>query len=711
MRVTLIYTLAVLAALSFTRAAAQQTAKITSNGIGYLEYLPQGYNSNTNKYPVVISLHGIKERGTTSTDPATLKASVAKVANVGLPKYVKYGQQYPFILISPQLKSSYGTWPANYVIDVVNHVKKDLRIDESRIYLTGLSLGGFGVWTTIGAYPNVFAAILPICPGGNALSKASAIAAEDVPVWGFHGDNDNVVSYTVTTKMVGAINSCPEKPNPLSKATIFPGLGHVIWDKVYKETNALDWMLTFKKGSSSGGSTTPSNAVPTVNAGTDKTITLPTNSVSLQGSASDSDGSIVSYTWSKISGGSVSLSGTTSSKLTASNLVAGTYTFRLTVKDDKGASKYDDVKVTVKSATTTNVAPVVSAGSDKTLTLPSNSIYIQGTASDSDGTIASWSWTKVSGGTASMSGTTSSKVRAYNLVAGTYVFRLTVKDNKGASKSDDVKVTVNGSSTGNTAPVANAGPNKQIYLPTNSIYIQGSGSDADGSIVSYQWSKIKGGAASLGGTTTSKLHAYNLQQGDYVFRLTVKDDKGASKYDDMLLKVYAQTTASTSSPTSVSNSLPVANAGPNIRVKQPTSSVTLNGSAYDPDGTIVAYTWVKKSGPKATLTNPNAPKTKVTGLVTGKYIYELRVKDNRGATDNDRMLLVVEKGGLANRVKVGTPVMLAVALGDELLQPKGEKYTLDPQELKDQTVDISGRKLRRIFSEVASPLESENSEG
>ena len=244
MKFRLFVTFAVLGTLMSLVTIAQQTAKITSSNIGYLEYLPQGYSSNSNLYPLVISLHGIKEKGTTSTDPATLKSSVQRVANVGLPKYVKYGAQYDFILVSPQLKTSYGTWPASYVMDVINHVKKTLRIDPKRIYITGLSLGGFGVWTTIGAYPEVFAGAVPICAGGNAMTKACAIAAQDVPVWGFHGDKDYIVSYTVTTRMVNAINACTPTPSPLAKATLFAGMGHVIWDKVYNETNALDWMLS-----------------------------------------------------------------------------------------------------------------------------------------------------------------------------------------------------------------------------------------------------------------------------------------------------------------------------------------------------------------------------------------------------------------------------------------------------------------------------------
>ena len=97
---------------------AQQTPKVTPSGIGYLEYLPDGYHSNSNKYPVVISLHGIKEKGTSSTDPRLVLADLEKVDNVGLPKYVKYGTRYPFILISPQLKSNYGLWSPSLIMQV-----------------------------------------------------------------------------------------------------------------------------------------------------------------------------------------------------------------------------------------------------------------------------------------------------------------------------------------------------------------------------------------------------------------------------------------------------------------------------------------------------------------------------------------------------------------------------------------------------------------
>jgi dienelactone hydrolase len=535
---------AVCATLMSSVAFAQQTAKITPSNIAYLQYLPQGYSSNTDLYPVVISLHGIKEKGTTSTNPTDLLSSVQRVANVGLPKYVKYGKQYPFILISPQLKTSYGNWPAAYVMDVVNHVRRTLRVDPKRIYITGLSLGGFGVWTTIGAYPEVFAGAVPICAGGNALSKACAIAAQNLPVWGFHGDKDYIVSYTVTTKMVNAINACTPKPSPLAKATLFPGMGHLIWDKVYNETTALSWMLGFTNGTT----TSVGNAPPTVDAGNDVIAYLPTNFATCNGTASDSDGSVASYLWTQVSGPSTAtLENKYTRSLKASNLKAGTYTFRLKATDDKGAYANDDVKVIINSTTTTTTssAPLVSAGSDRTLLLPSNYTYIYGKASDSDG-IASYLWTKLSGPSANVVGATESRIRVSNLVAGTYVFRLTVKDTKGYSSSDDMVLYVKSSTTastststsGNDSPIAYAGADKNLYLPSNTIRLYGSAKDTDGKVISYKWTQYSGPSrTAISYSNYASCTVHYLKQGNYTFRLTVKDNDGAVDTDDVMVKV------------------------------------------------------------------------------------------------------------------------------------------------------------------------------
>jgi hypothetical protein len=527
MKQKLVYVLVLFTTVFFS-AQAQQTSKMTSSGIGYLQYLPEGYNSNSNKYPIVISLHGIKEKGNTLAD-------VARVANVGLPKYVKYGAQYSFILISPQLKTTMGRWTGDYVMQVLNYVKTYLRVDPNRIYLTGLSLGGGGVWSVATAYPNVWASILPICSGYNVLSGASTIANADLPVWGFHGDADAVVGESVTINMINAINGY--KPNPLAKLTIFPGLGHVIWDKVYKETSALTWMLSYTNGTTTTTPTT-GNTAPVANAGSDKSLTLPSNSTSIYGSATDADGSVVGYSWIKKSGGAVTMSGATSKTLAASNMVAGTYVFTLSVKDDKGATDTDDVTVVVKSSTTsttTNIAPVANAGSDRVVVLPTTSTAIVGSGTDPDGSIASYSWSKVSGGAVSISGNTTNTLKLASLVAGTYTFRLTVKDSKGATDTDDVVVIVN------KAPVVSAGADKTITLPYSSLALTGTATDSDGTVASYLWSKYSGPTLKMSNTTTRTVTLSSFVSGTYVIKLQVKDNRGTSSYDYVKIVVNGVT--------------------------------------------------------------------------------------------------------------------------------------------------------------------------
>ena len=536
MKIKFIITLAFGCGLSFSNSQAQQIAKITSSGIGYLEYLPQGYSGNSNDYPIVIFLHGIGERGTTSTDPTTLKNSVLTVANVGLARYVKNGTQYPFILISPQLKTSYGTWPANYVMEVLNHVKTYLRINDQRIYITGLSLGGFGTWTTLGAYPQVFASAVPICSGGNALSKACVIASANIPLWGFHGTSDNIVSYTVTTNMINAVNACTPKPSPLAKTTLYSGLAHNIWDKVYLESGAVNWMLGFTKGTSTEP---PSNILPVVSAGTDQSITLPTSEVYVQGTASDADGSISSYKWTKISGGTASMTGTTGSKLRAYGLLEGSYSFRLTVADNKGAIKYDDVSVSVAPTPVVNIVPVANAGSDKFTS--TKSITLSGSGTDQDGQIVSYKWIKYHGGTVTLTNANTKNVTVSGMQDGKYFLQLVVTDDKGATDYDNMQIEVTGSaisgesSVPNIVPIANAGND----MPTNasSITLHGSGTDQDGQIVSYKWIQYHGGPATLTNANSKDVTVSGMTEGKYFLQLIVTDDRGATDYDNMQIIV------------------------------------------------------------------------------------------------------------------------------------------------------------------------------
>jgi hypothetical protein len=185
------------------------------------------------------------------------------------------------------------------------------------------------------------------------------------------------------------------------------------------------------------------------NAGNDQTVTLPTTTATLVGSATTSS-STIAYTWTKVSGGTATLANANTATLGLSALAAGSYTFRLTVKDGAGVTDTDDVDVLVKSSSG-NTKPAVNAGADQTITLPTNSVSITSTSSDADGTVMYWEWTKVSGGAATLADYGKPTVKISGLVAGTYVFRLRVTDNLGAVTADEVTVTVKAAGTTSVA--------------------------------------------------------------------------------------------------------------------------------------------------------------------------------------------------------------------------------------------------------------------
>ncbi len=354
----------------------QQTPRMTTGGYGYLEKLPFDYATNiTKKYPLLIFLHGLGETGNGS--PAELE----RVKVNGPPRLIENGStmcftvngvQECFIVISPQLPSGYGGWWTTVLAEVFNYVlngPQNYRIDRNRVYLTGLSLGGQGVYTGVGdpAIPDIFAAGAPISGFGN--SFACNISNRKIALWGFHGTADGTIPYSNGFANFDAIRLCNPPPVAELKWTSYPGVGHNAWDNAYttdhsvqSPVNLYEWLLTKSKA-------TTANAPPVANAGVDQTITLPVNSIALVGSGTDPDGTISAYTWTQLSGPPASMANANSATLNLKSLTVGTYVFRLTVTDNSGATASDDVNLTVNPAITsgTNLAfakPVVTSSNE-----------------------------------------------------------------------------------------------------------------------------------------------------------------------------------------------------------------------------------------------------------------------------------------------------------------------------------------------------------
>lgn len=290
----------------------------------------------------------------------------------------------------------------------------------------------------------------------------------------------------------------------------------------------------------------PPNAAPVAQAGSDKTIALPTSSVTLNAGASvDPDGNIVAYAWSYVSGpANYTITSQNATVTTVTGLEEGVYAFRLEVKDNDGAKNADTVLVKVNAATipppTPNLAPVARIeGGDQVIQLPLNEAGLNGSnSSDPDGTIVSYTWSKLSGPSSYyINNRNASVTTVENLQAGTYYFVLQVKDNDGDLARDTIKVSVNAAA--NAAPVADAGVDMEIELPDPGIRLNGlASSDPDGTIQSYSWTQISGaGGITITKSNTTTPGVHGVKPGDYIFRLTVVDNAGASSTDDVKLTV------------------------------------------------------------------------------------------------------------------------------------------------------------------------------
>jgi len=500
------------------------------------------------------------------------------------------------------------------------------------------------------AFDEVTVNVLPAAVNQNPVANAGGnktitLPTNSVILNGIGTDADGSITSYVWTKVSGPAATLTNANTPnLSLSGLVQGV--YIFQLTVTDNNSA----TASSQATVTVNAAATNQIPIVNAGTAKTIFLPTNQIIITATASDPDGSISTILWEKKSGGAATLTNANTLTVTASGLVAGTYTFRITVTDNNGATAFSEVIVNVLAG---NQSPTANAGADQTLTLPTNNIVLAGSGNDPDGSVVGYAWAKISGPAASLTNTNTATLNVTNMLEGVYVFSLTVTDNNGATGSDLVTVTVNASvpvPDPNEIPLALAGGNVSFALPTNSINLYGSGFDPDGTIVSYNWVKASGGSATLTNTDKPTLTVTNLQAGQYTFRLTVTDDDGATDDDIAVVTISALGT----------NVFPVASAGVDKIVQLPSTSVVLIGSGLDEDGQITSYAWTKFTGASATISSPTTPTTTVSGLSLGEYTFRLTVTDNQGATDfNDVGVRVVSStANLPPNVDAGPDVKL-----------------------------------------------------
>lgn len=199
------------------------------------------------KYPLIIFLHGSGERG--NDNDAQLKWGVMNFATDDMMK------THPAVVIAPQCPEN-RSWsnfsgrgdigemrleptpskPMELLIGLIHELMKSRSVDTNRIYITGLSMGGFGTYDAIQRYPGLFAAAMPVCGGGD-ISKAASIV--HIPIWNFHGSEDPAVDVRYSTAMMEALLNAGAHPG----FTFYPEVGHFSWLAAYSDPLALEWLF------------------------------------------------------------------------------------------------------------------------------------------------------------------------------------------------------------------------------------------------------------------------------------------------------------------------------------------------------------------------------------------------------------------------------------------------------------------------------------
>jgi predicted peptidase len=217
----------------------QETKDITQAvELDYLLYLPKGYGRDAQqKWPLILFLHGQLEWG---DDPTILTRQ-------GVPKLLDEGAEMPAVVVSPQTPQGKRWWPRTGILGAfLDRIEATYAVDLQRVYLTGISMGGYGAWALAMRYPQRFAALVPIAGGADYNTDGipkEICGLKDVPTWAFHGEMDLNVPYTESVNAVEALRACGGNV----RLTLYPNVAHVeAWERAYADDELWAWLFEQK---------------------------------------------------------------------------------------------------------------------------------------------------------------------------------------------------------------------------------------------------------------------------------------------------------------------------------------------------------------------------------------------------------------------------------------------------------------------------------
>ncbi|AHM62227.1 Kelch repeat-containing protein [Flammeovirgaceae bacterium 311] len=424
-------------------------------------------------------------------------------------------------------------------------------------------------------------------------------------------------------------------------------------------------------------STPGANLLPVANAGADQTITLPVNSVVLAGSGTDEDGTISGYSWTQVDGPNIAgFSSKMVNNPTVIDLIAGSYVFSLTVTDDKGGISQADLVNVIVNQNASNIQEVVSYTLINAVTeqdiqtitpgavinlaeLPTSQLNIR--ANTNPVIIGSvkmaLSGTQIKNTTESgtpyaLFGDNKGNYNSWIPPLGDYTLMGTPYTSSGGAGTAGTSLTISFSvvneATTNQRPVANAGNNQTLTLPTSSTGLNGSGTDSDGTISTYSWSQLSGpGTATFSSTSIAAPIVSNLIAGTYSFSLTVTDDGGSTSLPD---QVSVTVNAAANELPAVSITSPA-----NGTDFTAPTTITITASASDTDGTISKvefYEGANKLGEDTT-----SPYSYTwSGVAANSYSLTAKAIDNSSGTGTSAVVNIVVAAPANLQPVVSSPI-------------------------------------------------------
>jgi gliding motility-associated-like protein len=405
------------------------------------------------------------------------------------------------------------------------------------------------------------------------------------------------------------------------------------------------------------------NQSPVATVASSFTFTFP-DPVAIPFTIEDTETDTVRYYWKEVSGVALNLppvrkilpgDGLRNDVLTLAGVAPGTYQLMLTVIDEYNAKVEKTVSLTVLASALplpVNTSPVVSAGANQIITLPTGTAGFTGTATDAEDNPMTYIWDKISGGTCTLSNANSLTLGISGITTpGEYVFRLTATDNLGASGGANVKLTVlaNPNPPVNLPPVVSTGIDQAITLPVSTANFTGTATDPEGRAMMYVWEKVSGDNCTLSNTNTLTLNVSNITaKGNYVFKLTATDNLGASSSATVQLVVSPDPL-----PKNI-NKPPVVSAGKDTTIILPATTLLLFGSAADPEDKLKSVAWSQVSGPNiAAMATPLQTDNLLSGLAEGIYVFQLTATDQEGLSASATLTITVK----AEATKPTTPAL------------------------------------------------------